>query len=465
MRINYKKQIIKITFIYLAVFIPLLFFRFPDIRNEIKYLVITKESLNNNLFILKYLGNLYPDKPPFYFWILKIIDVYFPKYFFELGILIGSIIPSYVISILSYKFLLKFKNKYRYMEKLSFTIILGLIACPLFIGGTNVLRMDMLMYLFIFSSIYLFFNIYYNFKKINFINLFFMYSFIFLGLFTKGIVGIVAPLSTIIVFLFLNKDLKFLKKIYFIQGIIFTFSCISLWFINIYFCENGSNYIKLLLGQETLGRITKAKTHVRPIYYYLKTLPLISLPYGLIIFFTLFHYIRNIKYFKKWEEPEKIFFSMSVPLFILLSIASGKLVIYLLPTLYGFTGLIVLYFLKFKEISFNKTLNKGAYIILFIIFIVSINGNYYSKNYTLKPLLKKIKAINKDKIYAYRFNDFKNTKYMIDKNIITISTSEDENISKNNYIITKANKAKEISNDFENISLVSKNKNYYLYKI
>lgn len=461
----YKKQIIKITIIYLAVFIPLLFLRFPDIRNEIKYLAITKESLNNNFFILKYLGNLYPDKPPFYFWILKIIDTYFPKHFFKLGILVGSIIPSYFISILSYKFLLKFIKKEIYIEQLSFTIILGLIASPLFIGGTNVLRMDMLMNLFIFSSLLIFFNMYYSFKKINFTNLFFMYLFIFLGLFTKGVVGIIAPLAGILTFLLLNKELKFLKKIHFIKGIIFIVFCIFIWFINIYFSKDGYDYIKLLLGQETLGRITKAKSHIRPIYYYLKNLPLVSLPYGLIVFFPLMHYIRNIKNFKKWKELEKIFFSMSVPLFILLSFASGKLVIYLLPCLFGFTGLTVLYIFKFKIITFSKILNNLAYGLIFIIFIVSINGNYYSKHYTLKPLLTKVKNINNENIYIYEFNDFKNTKYLIHKNIIELSKNKNTKDLQGNYVITKTSKTKDLYSEFKNITLVYKNKKYSLYQL
>lgn len=493
MKLNSKKSIMKFTFIYLAIFIPLIFLRFPDIRNEIKYLAITKDSLNNNLFILKYLNNLYPDKPPFYFWILKLIDIYFPKYFFQLGILIGSIIPSYIISILSYKFILNFKNSHDNIESLSFTITLALIASPLFIGGTNVLRMDMLMYLFIFSSVYLFFNMYYKFKEINFKNLIFMYLFIFLGLLTKGIVGFIDPIIIIISFLLLNKDFKFLKKIHFIKGILFILACIGLWFFKVYTSQNGIDYLDLLLGQETLGRIVKSKTHIRPIYYYLKDLPLILIPYGIGILFSIYHYIKNIKNFKNWKELEKIFFSMSLPLFILLSFASGKLVIYLLPVLYGFIGLTVLYLLKFKDKHLNKilinisllnliipfiinkklnkdnsvhkTLNIISYTMLSLIFLTSINGNYYSNNYTLKPLLKKIKTINKDKIYAYRFDNFQNTKYMINNNIIPITNGTSIILPKESFIITKAKREKEFSKDFKDAKLILKNKNYYLYKI
>lgn len=493
MKLNYKKSIIKFTFIYLAIFIPLMFFRFPDIRNEIKYLAITRESLNNNLFILNYLNNLYPDKPPFYFWILKTIDVYFPKYFFQLGILIGSIIPSYIISILSYNFILNFKKTYKFIEPLSFTITLALIASPLFIGGTSVLRMDMLMYLFIFSSIYLFFNMYYGFKIINYKNLIFMYAFIFLGLFTKGIVGFIDPIIIILSFLLLNRDLKFLKKIHFTKGVIFIFISIALWFFKVYTSHNGINYLNLLLGEETLGRIVKSKAHVRGIAYYLKHLPLVLIPYGIGVFFSIHHYIKNIRNFKNWKELEKIFFSMSLPLFILLSLASGKLLIYLLPVLYGFIGLTILYLIEFKDRHLNKiliniallnliipfiinkklnrdnsvhkTLNIISSTMLSLIFLVSINGNFYSKRYTLKPIIKKIEDIPEENIYAYRFEDFQNAKYIINKNIIPINNGTTLILPKESFIITKSNRKEDISKDFKNAKIILKNKNYYLYKI
>lgn len=482
----------KITLLYLTIFLPLIFFRFPDIRNEIKYLIITKESLNNNLFILNYLNSLYPDKPPLYFWFLKILDNYFPKYFFKLGILFGSIIPSYLVSIMCYKFLIKFKNIHKNIENLAFPIALSLIASPLYIGGTSVLRMDMLMYFFIFFSTYIFFNFYFNFINLNFKNLFLMYFFIFLGLFTKGIVGLIGPISIIFSFLFLNKDLKYLKKVHFLKGFLFVVFGISVWFFGLYNSPKGLEYIKLLIGQETINRITNSKTHIRPIYYYMKNFPILFVPYGISILIALFYYIKKIKNFVNWNELEKIFFSISLPLFILLSFASGKLSIYLLPTILGFLGLTILYLDKFKnrflvkvllnismltliipfflnkkfnkENRLEKILNISNYTMLFVVFLVSINSNYYSNNYTLKLFLEKINKLPSSSIYLYRFDDFKNTKYMLNKKIIPIDNKTNFNLREENFIITKANKNEEIVKDFNNLKLVLKNKNYILYK-
>lgn len=62
------KNYIIFTFIYILIFVPIIILRFPDIRNEIKYFLITDTIIESkNFFILKYLNELYPDKPPLYF--------------------------------------------------------------------------------------------------------------------------------------------------------------------------------------------------------------------------------------------------------------------------------------------------------------------------------------------------------------------------------------------------------------
>ena len=57
------KEKYKIFFIgYFALIIGIAFLRFPDIRNELKYFVITDQMLENNRFlVLKYFNELYPD--------------------------------------------------------------------------------------------------------------------------------------------------------------------------------------------------------------------------------------------------------------------------------------------------------------------------------------------------------------------------------------------------------------------
>ena len=67
------RNYIAIILIYILIFIPIIILRFPDIRNEIKYFLITDSIIDSkNFLVLKYLNELYPDKPPLYFFILYI---------------------------------------------------------------------------------------------------------------------------------------------------------------------------------------------------------------------------------------------------------------------------------------------------------------------------------------------------------------------------------------------------------
>lgn len=103
--ISYK-NILKITFVYLLIFLPVVFVRYPDIRNEIKYFIVADNMIESrNYFILKYFSELYPDKPPLYFWLLSFLKEHFSKYFVPLAVLFGSTIPSLLLTIFSYSLL------------------------------------------------------------------------------------------------------------------------------------------------------------------------------------------------------------------------------------------------------------------------------------------------------------------------------------------------------------------------
>ena len=138
-----------------------------------------------------------------------------------------------------------FKNR-----RVAFINTLFLLSLPFYIGLSIFMRMDMLMTTFIFFSLYFFFQIYY--KKLNEKNIFKIYIFIFLALFTKGIAGFAIPIAIILTFLIFERNLKFLKNIKFIQGIIFIIFLIGIWGILIFLQPQGKEYLKLLLGQERL---------------------------------------------------------------------------------------------------------------------------------------------------------------------------------------------------------------------
>lgn len=491
-KISYK-NIFKILFIYLIIYIPIALTRFPDIKNEIKYYAITDNLIKSReFFILKYFSELYPDKPPLYFWLIRFFKESFENFNF-LSIVFGSIIPSFIIVILMYHLFAKLKS-----EKFGFLVAISLATTPFFMGISVFLRMDMLMNLFITISLYYFFSTYFNLIKNNWFNKVILYLSIFLGIFTKGIAGGMVPLSIILGFLILEKNLTFLKKINFLGGVGVILFCALAWFSLIYLQPEGKEYLALMFKQETVGRIVKAKTHIKPFYYYFVRLSFLIFPYSLFWYSGIFYYLKDIKNYNRWNYLEKIGIIWSIVPLILFSLASGKLDIYMLPL---FTGMILLslnFFIKIKEKKIGETLLKIISIILIIPFFI----NRFSKNrenqyrrfltiplsiviifgilaqgmgtfnryFTLKPVVAQIQ--DNRKIYTYRFEDFKNIEgiepKIKDSNITNIQELEkikdilNKDNSKNYFVIKS--KYNDKFNDVKNLKLKFTNNSYSIFE-
>ena len=491
-KISYK-NILKILFIYLIIYIPIVLKSFPDIRNEIKYYAITDNLIKSReFFILKYFSELYPDKPPLYFWLIGFFKENFENFNF-LSIFFGSIIPSFIIVILMYHLFTKLKS-----EKFGFLVAISLATTPFFIGISVFLRMDMLMNLFITISLYYFFSTYFNLIKNNWFNKVILYLSIFLGIFTKGIAGGMVPLSIILGFLILEKNLTFLKKINFLGGVGVILFCALAWFSLIYLQPEGKEYLALMFKQETVGRIVKAKTHIKPFYYYFVRLSFLIFPYSLFWYSGIFHYLKDIKNYSKWNYLEKIGVIWSIVPLILFSLASGKLDIYMLPL---FTGMILLslnFFIKIKNKKIGKVLLKILSTILIIsLFLNKIlknRGNQYrrfltiplsiviifgilaqgmgtfNRYFTLKPVVAQIQ--DNRKIYTYRFEDFKNIEgiepKIKDSNITNIQELEkikdilNKDNSKNYFVIKS--KYNDKFNDVKNLKLKFTNNSYSIFE-
>ncbi len=484
---SYKKQYIFIIFIYLIIFVPLAFFRYPDARNELKYFIVTDDMISaKNYLILKYFSELYPDKPPLYFLILIFFKTHFKTLFFPLSLLFGSLLPSFGISILSFKLFTKLKD-----EKTGFFIAMILISIPYFLGVSLFLRMDILMSFFILLSMYLFFTMYQNKNEITITKLIFLYLSISIAVLIKGGAGFAVPVLIILTFLILERNLPFLKKIFFFKGILLIVMIIGIWFYGIYLQPQGKEYISLLLGQETFGRMLKAKTHSRPFYFYLTKLPLILYPYGILYLGALVYYIKNIKKCFSWTLLEKIGFAWSVIPLIFFSFMSGKLEIYLLPLYTGFIILSLTFLerIKFKnsgnifikitegllivplliDIFFNKEKNKdksikfifSSTIILYLIFPFLLTK--YNEEFSLESIASILKKSNND-IIAYRFPDLLNLSYEINKDIKEIENKENlSNVENQKIFLVSREKYKDEIDENKNFKLIYNNKSYYLY--
>ncbi|MEG0237421.1 MAG: glycosyltransferase family 39 protein [Cetobacterium sp.] len=452
---NILKEKYKLFFIgYFALIVGIAFFRFPDIRNELKYFAITDQMLENHRFlVLKYFDELYPDKPPIYFWLLAFIRSVFQKNFYPIALIFGGVIPAGVSAFFSFKI-----SKKIWGEKMAFISTAILVTLPYLFGISLVMRMDYLMMMFISIALYIFFDLYYSKNKMDIKRVTVFYISIALGILVKGGAAFAIPLITILTFLFLDKNMSFLKKFRPVLGILILGSILGTWFYLLSISVDGKEYIKLLLGQETLGRMVRAKTHTKPLYFYLRQLPLTTLPIAPFFLMGVYSLLKKIKNFKKWKNIDKISFCWFIPNLIFFSVLSGKLDIYMLP-LYP---AIVIISLRFIEKTWSgtkeKIYKKILYINIGVLSIVSIALPYYNQNYTLKPIVNSLSESN-DRVFSYKFTDAKNMAYEIKRNNIeNIPLNKIEELSEGDLILIK-NKNKSDLNKFR-LEEVYKNKEY-----
>lgn len=485
-----RKQYILIALIYTAVFLPLAFLRYPDARNELKYFIVAQDMIaNKSYFILRYFSELYPDKPPLYFWLLIFFKNHFKELFYPLTLIFGSLLPSLGIILLNFSLLNKLGEKKKAIISTAF-----LVTVPYFIGTSVFLRMDILMSFFITGALYLFFTMYYDRNRISITKLIIMYVAIALGVLTKGGAGAAVPILVILSFVILEKNISFLKEIHFFKGLLLVIAILGIWFYTVWLQPDGKEYLSLMLGQETVGRIVQAKTHSRPFYFYLSRLPLTFYPYGIVFLVALIWYVKNIKSFNKWNIGEKIGFSWCFIPLIFFSFVSGKLDIYLLPLYSGMAILtcsflyrernsklgkillkitqllflvpMILEFLFNRWKSFNRSLLYiiGSVIISYFSFYFFLPK--YNEMFSLENSIALIKNKGESKVIAYKFPDFLNASYELGKNIDNITNSSEiaDLSSKEKTVIISREKYHNEIDSLSNLMLIYNNKAYYIYE-
>lgn len=333
-KINFKLKRNLFLLGIIIVMVSIYFQRDMTPGNELKYMSIVDDAISkNNYFVFYNQGVAYADKPPLYFWIIMLIKKIF-GYYSTVGIGLFSIIPA-IITSFSMKNLTK-----DYLDKEEGFLAIGiLLTTTLFLGMSLTLRMDILMTMFIVLTLELFYKIYQ--RKNKSYHIYLMYLYIFLGVFTKGPVGIIFPIITIGLFLFREKKLKLLKELKLLKGLTLLLILFLGWFIAIYL-EGGKSYLYDLTINQTIGRARESFSHAEPFYYYFKVIWVDFLPWSL-----LFIGIFIISFKKKLENLsiERLLSSAIIGHMITMSFVSGKLELYLIP-IYPFIAFYTMLIIK-----------------------------------------------------------------------------------------------------------------------
>ncbi len=317
-------------FIFLSV-LPLTIYRDFTPDNELKYLSIADEAIEQgNIFAFYNHGEPYADKPPLYLWIVIAGKLLFGEHImFFLSLF--SIIPAFITIYIMNRWVEK-----ELAEKERKTAMLMLFSCAFYLACSVVLRMDMLMTMFITLSLYTFYKMYrYNGGDRYYITDDIKYRrqklllpvYIFLAVFSKGAVGILVPLLSITVFLLINKKIKTAGAYLgvFTWGILAVLC--GIWFTGVYL-DGGTEYLNNLLFNQTINRAVDSFHHKEPFWYYLVTYWYAIAPWSLLTFAViLLGFVKG----KIKSDTEKLFAVVTLGTFIMMSLVSSKIVVYLLP--------------------------------------------------------------------------------------------------------------------------------------
>ncbi len=301
--------------------IPVLLLRDFTPSNELRYLSIADEALRNHtLFAFTNHGEPYADKPPLYLWLIMLSKCLFGQYHMWF-LSLFSLIPALgIVRVMDHWTRQDMDSECRSVARLM------LLTSGLFTGVAIILRMDMLMCLFIVLALRSFWRLTTgNFPRERY--LFPVY--IFLAIFTKGPLGLLIPFCCSTAFLLLtHRGKQFFRYWGWRTWGILAALC-AVWFGATYL-EGGSGYLNELLFHQTIDRAIHSFHHEGPVYYYLISIWYSLAPWSLLAIGIILAVLRpKVVY----SDLQRFFLTVIVTTFVLISVISAKLQVYMLPLL------------------------------------------------------------------------------------------------------------------------------------
>ena len=285
------------------------------VQDEARYGEVVREMIAEGRLIVPHLnGYYYPDKPPVYFWIVALFSI------------ISGHLSSFVFRLVSFLsalgcvILIYYMGKYLFDSFCGFISALILTSSLLFVLASGFARMDVLLTLFVMLAIFSFYAAYQDKRNPGYVA---FYIFVILALSIKGPLGIIFPFVTVTFFLIHKRKLKEIKRLLLDRGLILAFVLVSVW-LSLVIVKGEFAYLKDILSKQIIGRTFNSWSHKEPFYFYLVLFPLAFLPWSVFLPRTLF--CHSLK-----KEPMSLLLIWFLSGFIVISIISGKLFIYLLP--------------------------------------------------------------------------------------------------------------------------------------
>ena len=292
----------------------------PD--NELRYLSIADEALRNgHIFAFYNHGEPYADKPPLFLWGVMLCRWIAGGHSMALLSLL-TLLPAWGVLLVVDKWL----AEARLSSEKRQTAMLLVASCGFFPVMALCIRPDMLMCLFIVLALrYAWRFIGEREKECKHLWLFGLC--VFMGVFSKGVVGLLMPLATTLAFLAVTRRMRLFSRLWGWRTWLVLLAGCGLWFGLVY-REGGAAYIDNLLVHQTVDRAVNAFTHKRPFYYYFVAATYVLAPWTLLLVWRAGSALSGRQ---RLSDLQKYWLTAILSTIVLLSASSSKLAVYLLP--------------------------------------------------------------------------------------------------------------------------------------
>ncbi|MDR2076436.1 MAG: hypothetical protein LBP61_05835 [Desulfovibrio sp.] len=328
-----------LTLLLAAQVLPVLETRPLWYSDEIRHAAVFRELLDKGHWLLLHLnGELYPDKPPLYFWFLRALYEVLPLLVPEKpDLYLTAAAVSGLFFLWAALFLGRFVARVDRRTQLAAGLLL-LTSVPL-LGLLHYARMDLLFSSLVLASYAAFYHAWIRPQAAGFMVLGF--TFAALAVLTKGLLGLALPLAAGILFLCWRGTPLRLLRGDFLLGLLAGLALTGAWAVPAALELGGyESFLRIYLEKQTLGRMVNAFHHQGPWYYYLAALPLICLPWTPLLLALPWRGLFGARMraglaASRRPEGEGLGYLWCIVLsaLILLSALSAKNAIYFLPAL------------------------------------------------------------------------------------------------------------------------------------
>jgi len=310
--------------------------------DEVRYADAYAGLLRGHWLVLSLNGVAYPDKPPLFFWLLRVLDALAPlpgQAVFFLGTAISGLLVLYAV--------LWWAKALRLPAEAGPLAGLVLLTTLFFSGLLHYLRMDLLFTALIIGSQAAFCLAFRDNppvgragKRAGFVALAMLLA--ALATLTKGPLGLAFPIISTLLFLAWRGRAREFFRAEMLPGLGVLLAVILSWVAAAYFIQ-GPAFLRNIFVEQIFLRATKTFHHAEPWYFYLIAFPPCWLPWTLAPLalpvgrlFSGAHWQR-LAAARKTASPQSdahawLWITAASGL-ALLSLLSGKVVVYLLPQL------------------------------------------------------------------------------------------------------------------------------------